>query len=524
MRWSAFNDGALMAHVGPPDMRHAIGYALNWPDRADLPVARLDLAQIAALTFRAPDAARYPALALAQWVMRRGGLAGAVFNGAKERALLAYTIVAFVVALSVIVAVHELGHYLVGRWSGIHAEVFSLGFGPVLFSRVDGRGTRWQIAALPFGGYVKFLGDSNAASGRDEQTMEQAAADPAELRRTMHGAPLWARAATVAAGPMFNFVMSILVFATIFMFRGVASDPLTVGQIEAMPNPGYTLQTGDEVLSVAGLAAPSFDDGDAWDAFTEALPIAPSLSYRVVRDGDEMDVEGPFLFPPLIQQVAPRSAADDIELRPGDVITAIDGTAISAFAELKTAVEASNGRVLLLDVWRDGEMLQFALAPRRTDEPQPDGGFATVWRIGIAGGMAFEPATEAAGPVEALWGGVAQTGLIVQSSLSGLWHMITGAISTCNLSGPIGIAETSGSMASQGAQSFIWFIAVLSTAVGLLNLFPIPALDGGHLLFYGYEAVSGRPPSDRVLQVMMAVGIGLILSLMVFALANDIFC
>ena len=144
---------------------------------------------------------------------------------------LLYTLFAFVVALSVIVAVHEYGHYIVGRWSGIHAEVFSLGFGPVLFSRVDKHGTRWQIAALPFGGYVKFLGDSNAASGRDDAAMKEAAEDPVALRRTMHGAPLWARAATVAAGPVFNFVLSILVFTGIFMIRGVVSDPLTVGEI-----------------------------------------------------------------------------------------------------------------------------------------------------------------------------------------------------------------------------------------------------------------------------------------------------
>ena len=144
---------------------------------------------------------------------------------------------------------------------------------------------------------------------------------------------------------------------------------------------------------------------------------------------------------------------------------------------------------------------------------------------GAGGGSgAARSATEAAGPLEAIAGGAAQTLRIVESSLSGLWHMITGAISTCNISGPIGIAETSGAMASQGAQSFVWFIAVLSTAVGLLNLFPIPALDGGHLVFYAYEAVAGKPPSDLALRILMAIGLSLILTLMVFALFNDIFC
>ncbi|WP_238371438.1 RIP metalloprotease RseP [Heliomarina baculiformis] len=437
---------------------------------------------------------------------------------------LLYTLLAFVVALSVIVAVHEYGHYIVGRWSGIHAEVFSLGFGPVLFSRVDKHGTRWQIAALPFGGYVKFLGDSNAASGRDDAAMKEAAEDPVALRRTMHGAPLWARAATVAAGPVFNFVLSILVFTGIFMIRGVVSDPLTVGEIYDMPNAGYELQVGDEVLSVGGVRPPDMEEGPDWEEFRSQLPAQPTLDYTVRRDGTEMTVDGPFPYPPLISSISPRSAAMDIGLEAGDVITAVDGEPVFAFDQLKNAVESSDGRALQIDVWRDGETLEFALAPRRTDEPQADGGFATHWRIGVVSSMAFDPATEAAGPVSAIQGAVSQTYAIVTGSLSGLWHMITGAISTCNISGPIGIAETSGAMASQGAQSFIWFIAVLSTAVGLLNLFPIPALDGGHLVFYAYEAVAGKPPSDRVLRLLMSLGIAAILTLMVFALGNDLFC
>jgi len=438
---------------------------------------------------------------------------------------LVYTIAAFVIALSVIVAVHEYGHYIVGRWSGIHAEVFSLGFGPVLWSRKDRRGTRWQIAALPFGGYVKFLGDANAASGKDGETMAEIYREsPEDLRHTMHGAPLWARSATVAAGPVFNFVMSILVFTAVFMVQGVARDPLTVGKLYPLPEQGIELREGDEILSIGGVEAPGAEDGISWSAFTAALPQAPVLDYRVRRDGQEMTVTGPYPFPPYVHRVAPRSAAMDIDLRPGDVITALDGETIHAFDQLKQAVESSGGRPLLLNVWRDGEMLDFALAPRRTDEPTPDGGFATLWRIGIAGGMAFEPATETAGPVAAFLGGLSQTWSIIQGSLSGLWHMVTGAISTCNISGPIGIAETSGAMASQGAQSFISFIAVLSTAVGLLNLFPIPALDGGHLMFYAYEAVVGKPPSDGVVRVLMAIGLALILSLMVFALGNDLLC
>jgi regulator of sigma E protease len=437
---------------------------------------------------------------------------------------LIYTIIAFVVALSVIVAVHEYGHYIVGRWSGIHAEVFSIGFGPVLWSRVDRRGTRWQIAALPFGGYVKFLGDSNAASGKDGDAMAAAQSDPVELRRTMHGAPLWARTATVAAGPVFNFVLSILVFAAIFMWRGAVADPFTVGEIRDLPQGVYSIQAGDEIVAIEGIEVPAFDDGDAWKAFQQELPVIEPMRYSIRRDGQAMDVDGPYLYPPYVVRVAPRSAAMDAGFQPDDVLISVDGAPVFAFDQLKERVESSDGRELNVKLFRDGAPVDVVLAPRRTDEPDPEGGFRTVWRIGIAGGMAFSPATEVAGPVQALVGGASQTVEIVSRSLSGLYHMIIGTISTCNIAGPIGIAETSGDMASQGISDFIAFIAMLSTAVGLVNLFPIPALDGGHLVFYAYEAATGRPPNDKAMQVLMVVGITLILSVMLFAIANDLFC
>ena len=165
---------------------------------------------------------------------------------------LIWTLLAFVIALSVIVAIHEYGHYIVGRWSGIHADVFSLGFGPVIYSRFDKRGTKWQIAALPFGGYVKFAGDADAASGKDVAAMEAAEADPKRLRATMHGAPLWARAATVAAGPVFNFALSILVFAAIGLSVGVPRDPMTVGEMHPLPFEQNELVEGDEIVSIGG--------------------------------------------------------------------------------------------------------------------------------------------------------------------------------------------------------------------------------------------------------------------------------
>ncbi len=430
-----------------------------------------------------------------------------------------WTIGAFIIALSIIVAVHEYGHYIVGRWSGIEADVFSIGFGPVLASRVDKRGTRWQVAALPLGGYVKFKGDANAASAKGDEE-ELSHLTPEERRATMHGAPLWARAATVLAGPVFNFVLSFIVFAAVLLFRGVASDPLTIEDLRPLPG-NYTLEAGDEIVAIAGETTPELD---GFDGFLDRLPVEPVLDYEVRRDGETLTVPGPFPYPSHAVAITPSSAAEEAGLQEGDVIRAVDGTPVFAFSQLREIVGESGGEPMTLEVWRSGETLEVTLTPRRMDLPLEDGGFETRWLIGISGGLFFEPASETPTLAEAAEYGVDQTIFIIRSSLSGLYHMAAGAISTCNLSGPIGIAETSGQAASAGWISFIWFIAVLSTAVGLLNLFPIPVLDGGHLVFHAWEALTGRPPSDRALNALMTVGLGLMLMLMVFALTNDLFC
>lgn len=432
-----------------------------------------------------------------------------------------FTILAFVLALSIIVAIHEYGHYIVGRWSGIHAEVFSIGFGPVLFSGVDQHGTRWQLAALPLGGYVRFLGDANAASaGADGAAMSEM--DAKERRRSMPGAPLWARAATVAAGPIFNFILSIAIFAGVVLIGGRAADDAIVGGLVPVPEEILLLEQGDLITAIEGQPVAALED--VYELSRSSLEPARTLTYDIVRDGDAMQVEAAFPLLPIVGSVAPQSAAIAAGIAEGDVIMSVDGAPIYAFSQLRAAVDASQGAELDLVVWRAGEMLELALSPRSTDLPTAEGTFETRFLIGITGGLIFEPETVSVGPWEAVSFGASQTLFIIESSLSGLSHIITGAISTCNLQGPLGIAETSGAAASQGLDNFIWFIAVLSTAVGLLNLFPIPVLDGGHLIFHAYEAVTGKPPSDKALRIFMTVGLTLLLSLMLFALTNDIFC
>ena len=422
----------------------------------------------------------------------------------------AFTMGAFILALSIIVAIHEYGHYIVGRWTGIHAEVFSLGFGPVLFSRTDKRGTKWQFAALPFGGYVKFLGDANAASvGADETVVE--------ARNTMTGAPLWARALTVVAGPVFNFIFTIAVFAGVMMFEGRTAEPLTYESGRDLPATYVNnLEQGDLIIAVEGRAFEGATN------LTDDLPVQATLDYTVERDGREINVTGPYLMPTAATAITPRSAADDAGIRKGDVITAVDGQPVVAFNQLIEAVKTADGDALDLEIWRDGEDVTLTLAPRRVDLPLPEGGFETRWLIGVTGGVFFEEATERLGLWPAVKQATVQLWFVLQSSLSGLWHMVTGAISSCNLSGPVGIAQTSGSMAAQGGVSFVWFIGMLSAAVGMLNLFPIPILDGGHLVFHAYEAVAKRKPSVQAINILMLVGVALIGSLMIFALLNDL--
>ncbi len=429
------------------------------------------------------------------------------------------TIAVFVVVLSIIVFVHEYGHYIVGRWTGIHADVFSLGFGPVLASGTDKNGTVWQVAAIPLGGYVKFAGDSGATSSKDAEGMAEM--DEEARRHTMHGAPLWARSLTVAAGPFFNFIFAFLVFVGLLMFEGVAVDEPIVGEITPLPAQPFELQPGDRILAVEGIETETLS---AFMASAEEMPAEPVLSYTVERDGRVMEVTGPHPQPPLAGSVAIQSAAREARMQPGDVILSIDGREIATFTELRDIVAESAGAPLALRVWRGGDELDLTLEPRSTDLPLAEGGFETRFLIGLTSGAVFEYSTRSPGFFEAAGMAVTQVWRVIRTSLEGLYYMVVGQISTCNLSSPIGIAEASAAKASDGVIEFVWFIAVLSVAIGLLNLFPIPPLDGGHLIFHAYEAVMRRPAGDKAMQILITIGLALVLSLFVFAIFTDLTC
>ena len=432
---------------------------------------------------------------------------------------LIWTIAAFIVALSVIIAIHEYGHYIVGRWTGIKAEVFSLGFGPVLLSRVDKHGTRWQLAALPFGGYVKFLGDSGAASNVDEEVMQKLSED--ERRHSMHGAPLWARAATVFAGPAFNFILSFVIFTAFVFYYGVEREPLTIEEVHASPEAANGLLRGDELLRVEGQAA---DTRQKLAEISAELEPRSPLTYTVRRDGQEIDVSGPWLAPPVAAGFSLESAAEEAGMEVGDIVVAINGEPISDFDQLNRATRNSEGRSLALEVWRDGVSLTFEVTPRKQDTQNAQGEFETRYLIGMSGGTAslldFE--SETPGLIEAAGFGASRLWSVLEGSVKGLHGVVTSRISTCAVSGPITIAKTSGQVASKGLADFIFFVAVISAAVGFINLFPIPVFDGGQILVLGLEGAFRRDFSPKLKRIVMMFGFVIFIFLLGFLILNDV--
>lgn len=358
---------------------------------------------------------------------------------------LAEYIVPFVVVLTIIVFVHELGHYWVARRCGVRVEVFSIGFGPELFGWNDRHGTRWKISAIPLGGFVKFFGDADAASATD--TAAVAAMSEADRKVSFHHQGLRARAAIVAAGPVANFIFAILIYAALFSLVG---QPFT---------------------------------------------------------------------PPVIGSVVEGGAAEEAGLQAGDRILSADGTQIQRFEELRAFVALRAETPVRFRVLRDGQEVEVTVVPRRVDMPDGMGGSQRVGQIGIrTAGVEFVQH----GPGTAVVQAVRETWQVVANTFTYLGRIIEGRESGDQLSGPLGIAKMSGDVAKASWLGLVSLMATLSVAIGLINLFPVPMLDGGHLLFYGIEALRGRPLGERAQEYGFRIGFALVLSLFLFATWNDL--
>ncbi|MCF3935633.1 RIP metalloprotease RseP [Acuticoccus sp. M5D2P5] len=358
-------------------------------------------------------------------------------------------ILPFLFVLGIIIFIHEMGHFLVARWCGVAVDAFSIGFGPELFGRVDKHGTRWRLSAIPLGGYVKFAGDENAASVPDREAIEQMS--EAERRSSFYLKPLWQRAAIVAAGPIANFLLAIVIFALFFMLSG--------------------------------------------------RPVADAV----------------------VSAVEPESPAAEAGFEPGDVILSIDGNSVRDFSAVQRRVASAAGSELQFTVDRGGEIVQLTATPERREMTDPFGNAYTSGVLGVRRDVGSEGIPrEYLGPIQAIGAGIGETWYITTRTVEVVGGIITGTQSASQLGGPIRVAQVSGEVAGLGIAALFSLAAMLSVSIGLINLLPIPMLDGGHLLFYAIEAVRGRPLSERAQDVGFRIGLALVLLLMGFATFNDI--
>ena len=355
-----------------------------------------------------------------------------------------HSALAFIVVLTVVVFVHEFGHYWVARLCRVRVEVFSIGFGREIFGRTDKNGTRWKVSIIPLGGYVRFFGDetviSNPGAALDSMSPEDRAV-------CFHHKSLRQRVAIVAAGPLANFVLSIALLSAMFVFAG--------------------------------------------------RPITPAVIETVLED----------------------TAAAEAGFQPGDRVIMIDGRVIDRFEELRDIVMFAPGVTMTMVVERAGEQLSLQVTPRAYEYVDGLGNTHIIGRMGIS--VAARELTKL-NPFAAVPAAVADTYTLVKRSLQGLYEIIIGKRDASELGGPIMIAQMSGASADAGFLAFVQFVVILSATLGLINLFPIPLLDGGHLAFYTIEALRGRPLGARAQEYGYMLGLALVLTLMVVATVNDL--
>ena len=360
------------------------------------------------------------------------------------------TIIPFLFVLTVVVFVHEMGHYLVGRWCGIGVSEFSVGFGPELVGFNDRRGTRWKLSAIPLGGYVKFLGDMSVTS--DPSSQEAATLSPEERKAAFHLQPVWKRAATVFAGPAFNFLLTIAVFAVMFSIYG-----------------------------------------------------------RTITE-------------PTVAEVRPGSPAEAAGFLPGDRFVSVDGRRVATFADVQRLVSGRAGDSIVFVMARNGGEVTLTATPELVEQTDALGNAIRIGVIGVVNNEALgQPRHIEYGPVESLTQAVMETGHIIVRTGQFLQRFAAGREDRCQLGGPVRIADMAGKAAALGFEWVVQLVAILSVGIGFLNLLPIPPLDGGHLVFYGAEAVMRRPVSERLMEAFYRVGMVAVLGFMAFVFWNDLF-
>jgi regulator of sigma E protease len=360
------------------------------------------------------------------------------------------TIVPFLFVLLIVVFVHEMGHYLVGRWCGIGVNTFSIGFGPELLGFNDRNGTRWKLSAIPLGGYVKFVGDMSVTSAPVSD--EAARLTPEELKTAFHTQPVWKRALTVVAGPLANFLLTIAVFAVMFsMYGRYISEP----------------------------------------------------TVATLREGSPAEIAG---------------------FMPGDRFVTVDGQRVETFTDVQRLVSGRTGDLITFVMLRDGKEVTLQAAPELMEQQDALGNTVKVGVIGVINDDELgQPRVVNYGPGQAVVEAVRETGQIIARTGQFLKRFVVGREDKCQLGGPVKIADMAGKAAKLGFEWLVQLVAMLSVGIGVLNLLPIPPLDGGHLVFYGAEAVMRRPVSERMMEAVYRVGMLAVLGFMGFVFWNDLF-
>ena len=425
-----------------------------------------------------------------------------------------------IVAFISVIFVHELGHYLIGRWCGIGATSFSIGFGPKLFSYKDRRNTEWMICLVPLGGYVKFVTENDnlevSSAHSDKLNLED---KDSNFNRSFESSSLIRRSLTVLAGPGANFLMATVIFSFVSTMTGVMSTEPVIGNVAKIPGQGFTLMVGDRILTVEEQPVQTFSQIYEIIANLERLS---DVKIELVRDGKVLNETIPHLFQPIVFHVEMFSPAMKSGLKAGDVFLEADKQLIFSFEELKAVINSSNGKAVSVTIWRNGEIMSIDLIPEMRPTETSDGNLVEEMRIGVRGGTLFSSQLVRPSLVEAVQMGVRMTFYVIKTSLVGLARMIDNTISPKHLSGPVGVAKALSHSASEGVMPFLSLLAAISAGIGLINLFPIPILDGGHLVLFLYEGIFKKPPGRQVSKSLMAVGFTILFALMVFATFNDI--
>jgi len=361
------------------------------------------------------------------------------------------TLVPFFFVLLVVVFVHEMGHFIAGRLCGIGVQAFSIGFGPEIFGYTAKNGTRWRLAAIPLGGYVKFVGDMSATSASvDEQALSELS--DAERRVAFHTQPLWKRAITVFAGPFANFVLGAAVFAAMFA------------------------------------------------------------------------IYGQYVYQPTVAEVRPNSPAAEAGILPGDTFISVDGVRVASFADVQRIVTGRAGDPLKIVLKRDGREIETVATPEVSEQPTALGQKVRIGLIGVVTNEAVGKRDRIEyGPLQAVVAGIQETGDVIARTGQFMKRFVAGREDRCQLGGPVRIADMAGRAAGLGFEWLVQLVALLSVGIGILNLLPIPPLDGGHLMLYAAEAIVRRPIPAQVTEAVYRVGMLMVLAFMMFVFWNDLF-